>query len=112
MSNRRAWSVAFICLLLAACRAPGESGPGQSGLGDWRRPDTDETRALADERDCRRLSQAEVDRESRRDRIFGEDGLGRPGTYDAMVARHDAQRRIDRLASECMRRRGYAPAPK
>lgn len=107
MNIRRTWPLAFICLALVACRAPVELGPTR-----WQQPDTDEARTLADERDCRRRAESEVDRESRRDRIFGDDGLSRPGTYDAMIARHDAKQRADKLAAECMRRKGYNPAPK
>lgn len=107
MNKRWAWIVPVVYLGLAACRAPGDSGPMR-----WQQPDTDEARTLADERDCRRRAESEVNRESRQDRIFGDDGLARPGTYDAMIARHDAKRRIDKLAAECMRRRGYSPAPK
>ena len=93
--------------LVAACRAPG--GEGQI---HWQQPDVDETRMLADEQDCRRRAAAEVERETRRERIFGDDGLARPGTYDAMMSRHDARGRTDRLAAECMRRRGYTSAPR
>jgi hypothetical protein len=107
MSNRRAWAVAFLCVGLAACRAPGETGPVR-----WQHPDANEEKTLADERDCRRRAESEVDREGRRDRIFGDDGLARPGTYDAMMSRHDARQRVDRLTAECMRRRGYGPAPR
>lgn len=107
MNLRWAWAISFMCLGLAACRAPGESGPIR-----WQRPDTDETRTLADERDCRRGAENEVGRETRQDRIFGDDGLSRPGSYDALIARHDARQRADRLVAECMRRRGYSPAPK
>ena len=93
--------------LVAACRAPEDSGQVR-----WQQPDVDETRMLGDEQDCRRRATAEVERETRRERIFGDDGLARPGTYDAMMARHDARARADRLAAECMRRRGYTAAPR
>ncbi|OHC82849.1 MAG: hypothetical protein A3G73_03805 [Rhodospirillales bacterium RIFCSPLOWO2_12_FULL_67_15] len=93
--------------LVAACRAPEDSGQVR-----WQQPNVDETRMLGDEQDCRRRATAEVERETRRERIFGDDGLARPGTYDAMMARFDARARADRLAAECMRRRGYAPAPR
>jgi hypothetical protein len=92
---------------VAACRAP--EGPGRVL---WQKPDVDEKQALGDEQDCRRRAQAEVERESRRERIFGDDGLARPGTYDALMTRHEAGRRADRLAAECMRRSGYTPAPR
>lgn len=105
MNLRRAGLAAAAGLILAACAAR-DATPTR-----WRQPDTDETRALADERDCRRLAQAEVERDSRRDRIFGDDGLARPGSFDAMMARHEARARIDGLIADCMRRRGYAPAP-
>jgi hypothetical protein len=72
----------------------------------------DEARVLADERDCRRRAEAEVERAARRERIFADDGLGRPGSFDAMMTRYDAQRRTTDLIAECMKRRGYAPAPK
>lgn len=106
MNLRRAGLAAAAGLILAACAAK-DATPTR-----WRQPGTDETRALADERDCRRLAQTEVERDSRRERIFGDDGLVRPDSYDAMMARHDARVRIDKLVAECMRRRGYAPAPK
>ena len=110
MSTRRAMSIAFALIwlgLTAACRAPEDSGQVR-----WQKPDVDEKQMLGDEQDCRRRALAEVERETRRERIFGDDGLARPGTYDAMMARHDARVRADRLAAECMRRRGYAPAPR
>jgi hypothetical protein len=107
VNSRGAWALALIGLGLVACRAPGESPPTR-----WQQPDVDEARTLADERDCRRRAESEVDRESRRDRVFGDDGLARPGTYDAMMSRHDAKRRADKLFAECMRRLGYGPAPR
>lgn len=110
MSARRTLSIAFAFAwlgLTAACRAPEESGQIR-----WQQPNVDETQLLRDEQDCRRRALAEVERESRRERIFGDDGLARPGTYDAMMSRHEARLRADRLAAECMRRRGYAPAPR
>ncbi len=110
MSARRTLSItfAFVWLgLTAACRAPEESGQIR-----WQQPNMDETQLLRDEQDCRRRALAEVERESRRERIFGDNGLARPGTYDAMMSRHEARLRTDRLAAECMRRRGYAPAPR
>lgn len=106
----RATSIVFALFTLsltAACRAPGD----QDGTR-WQKPDVDETRMLADEQDCRRGATAEVEREARRERIFSDDGLARPGTYDAMMNRHDARARADRLAAACMQRRGYAPAPR
>ncbi|MEK7246773.1 MAG: hypothetical protein AAB223_12225 [Pseudomonadota bacterium] len=93
--------------LTAACRAPGDSGGVR-----WQQPDVDDARMLGDEQDCRRRATAEVEREARRERIFGDDGLVRPGTYDAMMTRHDARARADRLAAECMRSRGYTAAPR
>jgi len=92
---------------LAACRQPEDLGKVL-----WQQPNVDETRMLADEQDCRRRANAEVEREARRERIFSDDNLARPGSYDALMFRHDAARRTDRLAAECMRRRGYAPAPR
>lgn len=93
--------------LIAACRAPGDA----SGIR-WQKPDTSESQALDDELDCRRRASAEIEREARRERIFTDDGLIRPGSLDGMMARHDATLRVNRLASECMRRRGYVPAPR
>ena len=99
--------VLFALGLAAACQAPADQGGTR-----WQKPDVDETQMLTDEQDCRRRATAEVERETRRERIFGDDGLARPGTLDAMMTRHEANRRTDRLASECMRRLGYAPAPR
>jgi len=106
MNTRRSFPVFIAALALAACAAK-DATPTR-----WQQPSTDEARALADERDCRRLAHAEVERGSRRERIFGDDGLVRPDSYDAMMARHDARVRIDKLVADCMRRRGYAPAAK
>lgn len=92
---------------LAACRAPEDLGQVR-----WQQPDVDETRMLRDEQDCRRRATAGVERETRRERIFGDDVLARPGTFDAMMTRHEAGVRTNRLAAECMRRLGYAPAPR
>ena len=105
MNLRRTGLAAAAAFALAACAAK-DATPTR-----WQQPDTDEARALADERDCRRLAQAEVERDSRRDRIFGDDGLARPGSFDSMMARHEARSRIEKLIADCMRRRGYAPAP-
>ncbi|MCC7016074.1 MAG: hypothetical protein IT564_02590 [Rhodospirillales bacterium] len=110
MSARRTLPIAFALVWLgsaAACRAPEESGQIR-----WQQPNVDEAQLIRDEQDCRRRALAEVERESRRERIFGDDGLARPGTYDAMMSRHEARLRAERLAAECMRRRGYAPAPR
>jgi hypothetical protein len=110
MRKKRTASITFALAWLgmtAACRAPADPVPVR-----WQQPNMDEARTLRDEQDCRRRALAEVERESRRERIFGDDGLVRPGTYDAMMTRFDARARADRLAAECMRGRGYAPAPR
>ena len=99
--------VLIALFILAGCRAPGDSSPVH-----WQKPDTDEARMLDDERDCRRGATAEVEREARRERIFSDDGLARPGAYDAMMGRFDARARADRLAAACMQRRGYTSAPR
>ncbi len=93
--------------LLAACRAPEEASKTR-----WERPDTNEIQQLKDEDDCRRRAKVEIEREARRDHLFSDDGVMRPGSFDAAMSRHDAARRIERLAAECLRRRGYAPAPR
>ena len=104
----RAAALAVVLLgLLGACRQPGDA----SGIR-WQKPDTSETQMLGDEQDCRRRAQIEGERDVRRERIFGDDGLARPGSFEGMMSRHDATQRIARLAAECMRRRGYAPAPR
>ncbi len=100
------WALAFLGLA-GACRAPEDAG----GIR-WQKPDTSETQMLGDEQDCRRRAQIEGERDARRERIFGDDGLARPGSFEGMMSRHDATQRIARLAAECMRRRGYAPAPR
>ena len=86
--------------------------PEDGGGARWQRPDTGEIQKLDDEQECRRRAGAEVERETRRDRIFGDDGLARPGSLEGMMARHEATRRIAKLTAECMQRRGYGPAPK
>ena len=91
--------------LLAACRAPEDVG-----RTSWPRPETDEAQQLKDERECRRRAESEVERDVRRDRLFSDDGIMRPGSYDSMMSRHEAARRIERLTADCLRRRGYAPA--
>lgn len=91
--------------LLAACRAPEDVG-----RTSWQRPETDEAQQLKDERECRRRAESEVERDVRRDRLFSDDGIMRPGSYDSMMSRHEAARRIERLTADCLRRRGYAPA--
>ncbi len=93
--------------LLAACRAPEEANRIR-----WERPDTNESQQLKDEDDCRRRAKVEVEREARRDNIFSDDGVMRPGSFDASLSRYEAARRIERQAAECLRRRGYAPASK
>ncbi|MBM3564779.1 MAG: hypothetical protein FJX42_01535 [Alphaproteobacteria bacterium] len=92
-------------LLLAACRAPEDPGKIR-----WQNPAAGEEQQMRDERECRRQAEAETERAARRARIFDDDGLMRPGSYDAMMSRHEAVRQTNRLMADCLRRRGYAPA--
>ena len=103
----RIFALVLVGLALAACRAPEEANRMR-----WTRPDTQETQQFKDEGECRRMADAEVNREARRGAIFTDDALMRPGSFDASMSRYEAARRIERLAAECLRRRGYVPAPK
>lgn len=105
---RRLGSALAIMAFLAGCRAPAE----EASRIRWQRPDTAETQQLKDENDCRRRASAEVERDVRRDNIFNDDAIMRPGSFEGSMSRYEAGRAIERLAAECLRRRGYAPAPK
>lgn len=108
---------AFVAAVVLALAIGGCAGPSGTGAGGWRQDGISETRANDDEAECRKRARADVEREVRRDMHggsgsgFDPDPIGRPGSYESQVARHDARKRIDRLTADCMRARGYVPTP-
>lgn len=81
---------------------------------EWRHPSLPEARWKSDATDCRRAATARVEEEAARAEHYGEGGPRRPAdgastttTREAMMSRHELERRQRQLTEQCMKALGY-----